>query len=81
MEWQKFEKKNKRQSTQALLLYICLLFLGFSSFCHSACVCPTALKLSCVTNFVMLFLVISSVDEMQFMLINSRRTGEKTWPN
>ena len=36
---------------------------------------PTALKLGCVTNFDMLFLVlgfISLVDEIQFMLISSR---------
>ena len=38
------------------------------------CVWPTALKLSCITNFDMLFLVmgfISLVDEIQFMLISS----------
>ena len=36
---------------------------------------PTTLKLGCVTNFDMLFLVmgfISLVDEIQFMLISSR---------
>ena len=36
---------------------------------------PTALKLGCITNFDMLFLVmrfISLVDEIQFMLISSR---------
>ena len=38
------------------------------------CVWRTALKLGCVTNFDMLFLVmgfISLVDEIQFMLISS----------
>ena len=41
---------------------------------HFACVWPTALKLGCITNFDMLFLVmgfISLVDEIQFMLIFS----------
>ena len=36
---------------------------------------PTALKLGCITNFDMLFLVmgfISLVDEIQFILISSR---------
>ena len=45
-----------------------------SNVCYSACVWPTALKLDCITNFDMLFLVmgvISLVDEIQFMLINS----------
>ena len=53
----------------------CLLFSGFSNVCHSACVWPTALKLGCVTNFDMLFLVmgfISLVDGIQFLLISSR---------
>ena len=49
------------------LPYICLLFSGFSNVYHSACVWPTALKLGCITNFDMLFLVmgfISLVDEI-----------------
>ena len=53
----------------------CLLFSGFSNVCHSAAVWPTALKLGCITNFDMLFLVmgfISLVDKIQFMLISSR---------
>ena len=61
------------ESTRARLPYICLLFSSF--VCHSMCVWPTALKLGCVTNFDMLFLVmgfISLVDEIQFMLIGSR---------
>ena len=63
------------QSTHAWLPYICLLFSGFSNVYHSACVWPTALKLGRITNFDMLFLVmgfVSLVDEIQFMLINSR---------
>ena len=54
--------------------YIRLLFSGFSNVYHSMCVWPTALKLGCITNFDMLFLVmgfISLVDEIQFMLISS----------
>ena len=50
------------------------LSLIFGFFYHSACVWPTALKLGCLTNFDMLFLVIgfiSLVDEIQFMLISS----------
>ena len=50
-------------------------FLGFSNVYYLACVWPTALKLGCITNFDMLFLVmgfISLVDEIQFMLISSR---------
>ena len=45
-----------------------------SDVCHSAWVWPTALKLGCITNFDMLFLMmefISLVDEIQFMLISS----------
>ena len=41
---------------------------------HSACVWPTALKLSCVSNFDMLFLVmgfISLIYKIQFMLITA----------
>ena len=58
-----------------LTKYICLLFSNFSNVYHFACVWPTALKLDCITNFDMLFLVmefISLVDEIQFMLISSR---------
>ena len=61
-------------STAHALPYICLLFSGFSNVYHSACVWPTALKLGCINNFDMPFLVmgfISLVDEIQFMLINS----------
>ena len=42
---------------------------------HFACVWPTALKLGCIANFDMLFLMmgfISLVDEIQFMLISCR---------
>ena len=59
----------------AWLPYIWLLFSSFSNVCHSVCVWPTALKLSCINNFDMLFLVMgftSLVDEIQFMLISSR---------
>ena len=55
--------------------YICLLFSGFSNVCHYAAFWPTALKLDCITNFDMLFLVmgfISLIDEIQFMLISNR---------
>ena len=55
--------------------FTCLLFWGFSNVCHSAAFWPTALKLGCITNFDMLFLVmglISLVYEIQFMLISSR---------
>ena len=54
-----------------LLPYICLLFLNIY---HFACVWPTALKLGCITNSDMLFLVmglISFDNEIQFMLISS----------
>ena len=53
----------------------CLLFSGFSNVYHFVCVRPRALKLGCCSNFDMLFLVmgfISLVDQIQFMLINSR---------
>ena len=53
----------------AWLLYICLLFLGFSNVYHFTCVWSTALKLGCITNFDTLFLLmglISLVDEIQF---------------
>ena len=48
---------------------------GLPYHTYFACVWPTALKLGCVTNFDMLFLVmgfISLIDEIQFMLISSR---------
>ena len=51
------------------LTTIHLSFSGFSNVCHSVCVWPTALKLGCITNSGMLFLVmgfISLVDEIQF---------------
>ena len=43
---------------------------------HPACVWSTALKLGCITNLDMLFLVIgfiSLVDESHIMLISSRQ--------
>ena len=51
-----------------------LLFSGFSNVYHSACVWPTALKLGCITNFDMLFLMMGFilVGEIQFMLISIR---------
>ena len=48
----------------------CLIF-GFSNVWHSAGVWPTALKLDCVTNFDMVFLVIGFIcllDEIKFIL-------------
>ena len=63
------------EANEESLPYICLLFSGFSNVFHFACVWPTALKLGCITNFDMLFLAmgfISFVDEIQFMLIDSR---------
>ena len=57
------------------LPYICLLFSGFSNVYHFTCVWPTALKLGCITNSDMLFLVMgfnSLVDKIKFMLISSR---------
>ena len=62
------------QACMVVTPHICLLFSGFSNVCHSAAFWPTALKLGCVTNFDMLFLVmglISLVNEIQFMLISS----------
>ena len=53
------------------LPYNCLLFSCFSNVYHFTCVWPTALKLGCIANFDMLFLVmgfISLVDEIQFLL-------------
>ena len=61
-----------------------LLFSGFSNVCHSACVWPTALKLGCITNSDMLFLVmglISLVDQIQFMLISSRHDCIRSFKN
>ena len=52
----------------------CLLFWVFSNVYHFASVWSTALKLGCLTNFDMLFLVmgfIPLVDEIQFMQISS----------
>ena len=56
-----------------VLLYICLLFLGFLNVYHNPCVWPTALKLGCVTNLdtlsrdkVLWFM------KFNFMLISSR---------
>ena len=46
----------------------------FLNVYYFVCVWPTALKLGCITNFDMLFLVmgfISLVDEIQFILISS----------
>ena len=48
--------------------------IRFSDLVLIACVWPTALKLGCITNLDMLFLVmgfIPLVDEIQFMLISS----------
>ena len=42
---------------QHLLSYMYLLFLGISNVCHSTFVWPTFMKLGCITNFDMLFLV------------------------
>ena len=56
------------------LPYICLLFSSFSIVSYSVCVWPTALYLSRITNFDILFLVmgfICFVGEIQFMLISS----------
>ena len=47
----------------------------FLNVYHSAYVWPTALKLGCIANFDMLFLVVGLIslgDEIQFMLISSR---------
>ena len=63
------------------LPYICLLFSGFSNVCQSAAFWPTDLKLGCITNFDMLFLMmglISLVDEIQFMLISSRHFSNRS---
>ena len=60
--------------------FICLLSSGFSNVRHSAAFWPTALKLGCISNFDMLFLVmglISLANEIQFMLISSRRPSHK----
>ena len=54
--------------------FVSYFFLFFYIY-HFARVWPTALKLGCVTNLDMLFLVmwfISLLDEIQFMLISSR---------
>ena len=57
---------------------VCLYLSVYLSAClyHSACVWPTTLKLGCVTNFDMLFLLMgftSLVDEIKFMLISSQQ--------
>ena len=87
VKWQTFEKhENKRQMYGSLawvdpLPYICLLFSFFSDVCHSAAFWPRALKLGCITNLDMLFLVmglISLVNEIQFMLISSRHFSNRS---
>ena len=55
------------------LLYICLLFSGFSNVCHFTCIWPRALKLGCITNVDMLFLTNGFTClfyENKFMLIS-----------
>ena len=44
--------------------YICLLFSGFPNVYHFTYVWPTALKLSCITDFYMLFLVMGVIPYM-----------------
>ena len=67
VKWQMFENpENKRQmyGSQAWvdqLPYISLLFSGFSNVCHSAAFWSTALKLGCITNFDMLFVVMGFI--------------------
>ena len=73
-EWEIIEKlENTRQMYGRVHgpVDICLLFSGFSNVYHFACVWPTALKLGCLTNFDMLFLI-SLVDGIQFMLSSIR---------
>ena len=41
-------------------MYGSQVFSGFSNVYYFTCVWPTALKLGCITNFDMLFLVIGS---------------------
>ena len=56
------------------IIHLSLIF-GFSNVYHFACVWPTALKIGCISNFDVLFLVmefISLSDKTQFMLISSR---------
>ena len=50
-----------RMGCLTAILYVCLLFSGFSNVYHFMCVWPTALKLGCVTNFDMLFLVMGFI--------------------
>ena len=67
---------SSRKRKHLLQLYICLILLGFSDVCHSACVWPTALKPGCITNFDMLFSVTEFTclsDEYKFMLISILR--------
>ena len=76
-KWQAFERKKTKIRDKCIVVslpYICLLFSGFSNVYQSACVWPTTLKVGCVTNFDMLFLVMGFmvlVVEIQFMLISS----------
>ena len=64
-------------------IHLSLIFLVVSNVCHSACVWPTALKLGCVTNFDMCFLVmgfVCLVNEIQFIsLISSRHFCMKSY--
>ena len=58
---------------QLTTTHLSLILEFFKYLYHFACVWPTALKLGCVTNLDTLFLVmISLIDEIQFMLISSR---------
>ena len=76
-----FHKKLPCMAVSPPKPYICLLFLGFSNVYHFVFVWPTTLKLGCITNFDMFFLVmgfISLVDEIKFMLISSRHFGPRS---
>ena len=68
-------------STQACLPYICLLFSGFLNVCHFTCIWPRALKLGCITNIDMLFLVMGFIClfyENKFMLISGRHISNRS---
>ena len=59
------------------LPYICAVIFGFSNGYHFACVLHTSLKLGCITNFDILFIVMgfNSLIEIQFMVISTAIFG------
>ena len=69
-------------SVYPCLTAIHLIFWVFNVYHNSACVWLTALKLGCITNFDMHFVVmgfLSLIDEIQFMLISIHHQLHKVY--